>query len=94
MKKIIIDYRDSNAKQKIITSLDRWIESDQSKKLELQIIHIVSDDFENDFKNKFTMDEVTDFNGWQCDWWNEMEYRNYAFDLYGEAWYGRIRISS
>lgn len=94
MSEIEIDYREPDAKKKIIEALDQWIEKDTLEKLEIQIRHIVSADFEEDFENIFEMEEVTDFNGWQCDWWNTMEYKDNIFNLYGEAWYGNIKITS
>lgn len=90
MNKTVIDYRENNAKQKLKEALDKWIESDADETLEVQLIHVVSGDFEEDFD----LEETTDFNGWQCDWWNSLDYNGYRFNLYGEAWYGRILITS
>ena len=94
MSEITIDYRKLNAKKEIKDALDNWISSDQEEKLKIKIEHVVSGDFEEDFEDDFEMDDVTDFNGWQCDWWNSMEYKGYTFALYGGAWYGTIEITS
>ena len=94
MSEITIDYRNQDAKEKILEALDSWLSEDTIEKLEIQIEHIVSGDFEEDFEDIFDMEEVTDFNGWQCDWWNQMDYKHYTFDLFGEAWDGNIKITS
>lgn len=90
MNRTTIDYRNPNAKEKVCNLLDLWILSNQQEKIEIQLEHVVSGDFEEDF----SMDEVTDFNGWQCDWWHHIIYKNHVFKLFGEAWYGRILITS
>ena len=59
-----IDYRKNGAKEEVKKLLDAWIATEENEKIEIQLIHVVSGDFENDFE----MDECTDFNGWQCDW--------------------------
>lgn len=94
MSEITIDYRNPDAKEKILEALDSWLSEDTIEKLEIQIEHIVSGDFEEDFEDIFDMEEVTDVNGWQCDWWNQMDYKDYTFNLFGEAWYGNIKITS
>lgn len=90
MNRITIDYREENAKQKVCKILDDWINSKKEEPLKIQVIHVISGEFEEDFD----LNECTDFNGWQCDWWNNLKYHDYKFELFGEAWYGRIRISS
>ena len=89
MGKIVIDYGETGSKQKVCEVLQNWINSESEEKLEIQLIHVVSADFEEDFD----VDECTDFNGWQCDWWSNLNYNGYKFNLYGEAWYGRILIT-
>ena len=90
MSKIAIDYRNTDAKPEVCKLLDEWIASPKKEKLEIQLEHVVSGDFEEDFD----IGDVTDFNGWQCDWWHHMTYKNHVFHLFGEAWYGRILITN
>lgn len=33
-----------------------------------------------------------DYNGWQCDWWGNFEYRGYQFEAAGCAWYGTVVV--
>lgn len=33
-----------------------------------------------------------DFNGWECDWWGDFEYKGYLFKVSGTAWDGRISV--
>lgn len=49
MGKITIDYRNTDAKQKVCDFLDKWIASPKKEKLEIQLEHVVSGDFEEDF---------------------------------------------
>jgi hypothetical protein len=37
--------------------------------------------------------EPNDFNGWQCDWWGNFEYKGHKFNVGGCAWYGTVNIS-
>ena len=90
MSKTAIDYREPDGKKKVEKLLDDWLASDKAEELKIQLTHVVSGDFEEDFN----VNDVTDFNGWQCDWWSDMYYRNYTFHLSGEAWYGKILIAS
>lgn len=36
--------------------------------------------------------EPYDYNGWQCDWWGNFEYRGYQFGAAGCAWYGTVAV--
>ena len=90
MSRIVIDYRNPNSKQKVKELLNDWLASDQTEELKIQLIHVVSGDFDEDFD----LDDVTDYNGWQCDWWHNMEYEGYMFKLFGEAWYCKILITT
>ena len=45
MGKITIDYRNTDAKQKVCDFLDKWIASPKKEKLEIQLEHVVSGDF-------------------------------------------------
>ena len=40
--------------------------------------------------------EPTDFNGWECDWWDNYtdNKTNTTFSVYGEAWYANFQIST
>ena len=84
-----IDYRKNGAKEEVKKLLDAWIATEENEKIEIQLIHVVSGDFENDFE----MDECTYFNGWQCDWWHHINYKGHRFEVFGQAWYGRILIT-
>lgn len=42
----------------------------------------------------YDVDNVEDYNGWQCDWWSNMHYKDQTFAIFGEAWYGCITISN
>jgi hypothetical protein len=37
--------------------------------------------------------EPNDFNGWQCDWWGNFEYKDHKFNVGGCAWYGTVNVS-
>ena len=37
--------------------------------------------------------EPNDFNGWQCDWWGNFEYKGHKFNVGGCAWYGTVNVS-
>lgn len=40
----------------------------------------------------FEVEECTDFNGWQCDYWYSAVYRNIKYLVSGGAWYGNFEI--
>ena len=56
---------------------------------EISIQNIIS----NTFYNMFYMEEDTEFNGWECDWWNHFIYDNTRYLVYGCAWDGTISIA-
>jgi hypothetical protein len=86
-----IDYRKIGAKEEVEKLLDSWIASVKKEKMEIQIIHVVSGDFENDFELHYGTE--IEFNGWQCDWTHSIDYKGYEFEVSGEAWYGKILIT-
>lgn len=44
------------------------------------------------FCDNFGVEEVTDFNGWQCDWWSTMSHHNVKICVCGGAWYGTVDL--
>lgn len=85
---ITIDYRDDNAKEEVCEALDDLINSDQD--IQIQLTHVVSSDFEYDFD----LNATTDSNRAGYNWQNTLNYKNYTFKLYGDTWYGKIRITN
>lgn len=85
---ITIDYRDDNAKEEVCEALDDLINSDQD--IQIQLTHVVSSDFEYDFD----LNATTDSNRAGSNWQNTLNYKNYTFKLYGDTWYGKIRITN
>ena len=45
------------------------------------------------FTDLYEVEEVTDFNGWQCDWWSNLFYKGKSFPVFGCAWEGYVEIS-
>lgn len=44
------------------------------------------------FCEHYGIDDIDDFNGWQCDWWAKFEYKNVSIGVSGCAWYGTIGV--
>ena len=85
---MVIDFIEEKGKQdKIDEALDKMVDGLLK---ELRIINIPS----GNFKNMYDVDDITDFNGWQCDWWSKMHYKGKTFGVFGEAFYGEIHISA
>lgn len=82
-----MDYLKShrNFKKKLEKELDKMI---VGEKKSLDVKNIPSDKFCD-----ATGCEANDFNGWQCDWWGDFEYKGYKFDVSGSAWYGTVNVS-
>ena len=38
--------------------------------------------------------EPEEFNGWQCDWWSTLSKDGEELHIFGEAWYGKVEIST
>jgi hypothetical protein len=38
--------------------------------------------------------EPEEFNGWQCDWWSRLLKNGEELNIFGEAWYGNVEIST
>lgn len=67
--------------------LDKLISSEIDKS-GFEISNIIS----GDFCEHYEIDDVDDFNGWQCDWWANFEYKGIALSVAGCAWYGTISV--
>lgn len=82
-----IDWKSDNAAQILFKELDEMAGGKNTNKININ--HIVS----QEFCELLDVNDVTDFNGWQCDWWSEFDYHGVRFAVYGGAWYGTIEIS-
>lgn len=83
---MIIDWTKPNAKELINKALDDYV--NHKLREEVEIEHVVSDEF----IEAYNVEDPTDFNGWQCDWWSSMEYKDEIIDVFGEAFYGKITL--
>lgn len=81
----VIDWRETGAKELLEKSLDEMMTSE----LEIKINNIVS----QEFIDLYDVEDPTDFNGWQCDWWSYMDYKGERINVMGEAFYGKINLS-
>ena len=82
-----IDYLKINGeKEKIDEALDKLIAGEVD---EVKISNIPSGNFEE----AYDVDCITDFNGWQCDWWSKMHYKGETLAVMGCAFYGMISVS-
>lgn len=82
----IINWKDSNADEELNKCLDELVKDEN---MTIKITNIVS----QEFIDMYNVDDPTDFNGWQCDWWSNMQYRFVTLNIYGCAFYGTISIS-
>ena len=83
-----IDFIEEKGKiDKIEKALDKLI---SNKLNEITVVNIPS----QTFTELFDVDEVTDFNGWQCDWWSTMHYKGKSLNLFGCAWDASVVISA
>lgn len=82
-----IDWKKEDAEEKLYKSLDLMIAEKNDN--EISIINITS----SEFCDLMSVEDVTDFNGWQCDWWSYFDYKFVRFNVSGCAWYGTISIS-
>ena len=72
------------------TKINELLDDVLDKKIHTACLtHIVS----NDFLELYNLDEPNDINGWCCDWWDHMSYKNTRINIYGEAFYGNIQLS-
>lgn len=86
-RNIEIDFVELNCKkEEIDKQIDRIIKGEIDG---IQINNIPSSVFED----LYDVDEITDFNGWQCDWWSKMTYKNKRLDVGGCAWYATVGIN-
>ena len=74
-----------NFKEKLKKELDKMI---AGEKKNLEIKNISSGKF-----CEVTGCEANDFNGWQCDWWGNFQYKGHKFGVGGCAWYGTIGVN-
>ena len=83
-----VDYYDYKSESDfyngITKILDEGIKKYEEKNIpvEINISHIPSCVLEDLFDL-----EVTDFNGWQCDWWSDFMYKGQKIYVMGGAWY-------
>ena len=82
-----LNWKDKNAKEQLDKKLDEIVNTGSDESIDIS--NIVS----SEFYELYDIDEVTDFNGWQCDWWSLMHYKGRIFEVCGGAWYGTIEIS-
>lgn len=83
---IKINWLEENAKEKLTVALDDLLNNTIKK---ISISNIVS----GNFVEEYEVEEVTDFNGWECDWWSSFSYKGHQINVYGCAWYGTIELS-
>ncbi len=87
MESIKIDFIEINCdKDKINEQIERLIRGEIE---EIDISNMPSYKIEELYKVK----EITDFNGWQCDWWSTMSYKGKTLKLFGCAWNAYVEIS-
>ncbi len=85
---MVIDFiKEQGKTEKIDEALDKMIKGELK---EIRIINIPS----GNFIDMYDVDDITDFNGWQCDWWSKMHYEGKTLNIMGEAFYGIINISN
>lgn len=63
MSEITIDYRNPDAKEKILEALDSWLSEDTIEKLEIQIEHIYKDSDGDTYVEMYKDPEKMDFVG-------------------------------
>lgn len=82
-----IDYikQNENFKKNLLLYFERMISGEIDS---VEIKNIPSSVF-----CEITNCEANDFNGWQCDWWGNFEYRGHKFNVGGCAWYGTVNVS-
>lgn len=87
-KNLSIDFINTNKnKSEIDNLLDQLL---SGKAESVRIDNIIS----STFTQLYEVEEVTDFNGWQCDWWSNLFYKGKRFNVFGCAWEGYVKISS
>lgn len=86
-KPVEIDYNEhvNNFKAKVEELLDKLIAKEITG---ISIKNVISENF----CKMFEVEEVIDFNGWQCDWWSKMKYKEVTIEVGGCAWYGTIGL--
>lgn len=75
--------------------------SDFQKILDVELSRMISGEIKSvKIKNipssvfcEITDCDPNDFNGWQCDWWGNFEYKGYKFNVGGCAWHGTVNVS-
>lgn len=82
----VIDWKEEKAKELLENVLKEMLEDNT---LEVRINNIVS----QEFIDLYDVEEPTDFNGWQCDWWSYMYYEGTRINVMGGAFYGTIDLS-
>lgn len=86
MERVCIDWKEKDATTTLNNALEKLIKNEIPS---IDIKNIVS----NEFINDYDVEEPTDFNGWQCDWWSHMYYNGIRVEVYGEAFYGNVSLS-
>lgn len=81
-----IDWTKLNAKELIDNALELYLNGQLKQKVIIR--HVIS----SEFIEEYEVEEPTDFNGWQCEWWSTMNYEGKTIHIYGEAFYGRITL--
>ena len=77
----------SALKEEIDTVLRKVIAGEYEK---MHITHIVSSDFLELYNIK---DDITDTNGWNCDWWHSFCFDGKKIKIFADAFYGNIVLS-
>lgn len=86
-RNIDIDFIENNcSKEKIDKYLDMIVNGELDG---IEITNLPSGKFEE----MYDVDDIEDFNGWQCDWWSTMHYKGMLFDVGGCAWNANIGIN-
>lgn len=79
-----LDYRQCT-KEEIFSGLEKLTNNEITG---ISIKNIIS----SEARDLLNIDDIEDFNGWQCDWWAKCEYNGVRLAVSGGAWYGTLAI--
>ena len=61
---------------------------DEAEAIKIRIVNVPSCEIED----MFNLD-ITDFNGWQCDWWSHFYFEGTKVNVFGCAWYANATLT-
>ena len=62
--------------------------NDEAESIKIRIVNVPSCEIED----MFNLD-ITDFNGWQCDWWSHFYFEGTKVNVFGCAWYANATLT-